>query len=174
MQASFEDAIRYVLMNEGGYAEPPMVEAPTNFGVSLSDLEHFKGKNLSDEDLKNLTKADASQFYLHTFWAPNHLDKLVDTKMATAILDTAVLHGSKVAVKYSQKVCSLLGFQLIPDGEMGTKTLYALNHIYRNVFIRRYELMVFASYEAIISRYPEDGLFRAGWEARAQRLLVLV
>ncbi len=172
--ARIEDSMPFLIGNEGGYAEPPMIDQPTNMGITLKDLQGFRGSGVvTAQDLRNLTKMEATEYYRHYYWDLMCLDKVTDQNIASVIFDTGVLHGPVVAVKYAQKVLTFLAFLIDVDGLMGKRTIAALNTAYRGLFIPRYESLVFASYEAIIAAHPEDEKYRDGWEARAARLLLL-
>lgn len=173
--AKIEDSIAYVFQNEGGYGEPPRIDQPTNMGITLVDLLEYRGgENVSVEDLKKLTKMEATEYYRRNYWEPMGLDGLVDQNIATAIFDTGVLHGIHAGVKYAQRVLNILNSPQTVDGIAGPKTISALNAVAREDFIRGYENVVSASYETIIAAKPEDEKYREGWETRAKKLLQLV
>ncbi len=172
--AKIEASMPYLIVNEGGYAEPPVIDQPTNMGITLKDLQDFRGSGVvTTLDLRNLTKMEATEYYRHNFWDLMCLDQLNDQNMATVIFDTGVNRGLPCAVKYAQKVLTFLGYIIDVDGLMGKRTIAALNVVYRGLFVPRYEALEFAGYEAILAIHPEDEKYRDGWEARAARLLLL-
>ena len=66
--ADFEQAINFVLKNEGGLEENPNDPGGiTNHGISLRFLKSIK-PDASEEDIRNLTVNQAKTIYYDHFW----------------------------------------------------------------------------------------------------------
>lgn len=171
-------SIPYVFQNEGGFAEPPEVDQPTNLGIIAADIATFRNAPLDSitiDDIKSLTKLEATEIYRMLYWDKILGDQIKDQNIATCIFDTAVNRGPAVSVKYAQRALVFSGAKLFFDGIMGQTTIYNLNQCYRPAFISRFEGMEFAGYEAILASNPgKYERYRAGWEDRAKRLLTLI
>lgn len=106
---SFEKAIRFVLIHEGGYVDDP--DDPggeTNFGISKR--AHPR------EDIKNMTKERAAAIYRSDYWDRCHCDALPPS-LAMVTFDAAVNQGVGAAVRMLQKAVGTT-----VDGVMGPMT----------------------------------------------------
>lgn len=176
--AKFDDCIGYVLQNEGGYTNDPNDHGgATNFGITAPDVAKFRRVPLSsitNTMMFHLSKVEAEAIYMSQYWNPLKLDQVADHGKAVCIFDTGVNRGISVGAKYAQRVCNLLGGALVVDGDIGLHTLAAINQSDRKAFIKTYESLVQAAYDAIIAHNPSQEVFRRGWMARARRLLSLI
>lgn len=171
-RADFLKAIEFVLVNEGGYTVDS--GGPTNWGVTLPDLEKFRGVSCDASDMKLLSKDEAIRIYQKQYWLPLDLSGVLDTGIATSILDIGVNRGLSIGAKYAQRVCNQLGYLTLIDGRIGPHTLESINLCRRADFIPLMEMMDLAGYEAVIAAHPEYHIYRTGWQKRAKRLLTLI
>lgn len=115
--ALFNNSIPVILMHEGGLTSD--TGGLTKFGISQKAYPKL--------DIKNLTVEDAKKIYLQDYWSPLKLDNFTDQHLATAVLDTAVNMGQKVAVKMLQIALLKAGENLVIDGIIGPLTTGATN-----------------------------------------------
>lgn len=137
MTVIFDDAVRYVLLNEGGYVfsenDPG---GATNFGISIRFLKSLSldklrsygllvGDIITDDDIKHLTVDQAKAIYKSEFWDQAPFEQLPNQKIANYIFDMAVNHGIAVAIKMTQRSLWAVTSIMSPpdDGIMGNKTL---------------------------------------------------
>lgn len=176
--AKFEDSIQYIFSNEGvGYEEPPATDQPTNTGIIADDIATFRNIPISlvtAITVKMLTMTEIMAIYKNNYWMRLRLDEVDDQGIATCIFDTGVNRGLSVAVKYTQRVCNMLGAALVVDGQLGLHTIVAIKKCNRGQFIRAFENLEAAGYMAIIAAHPRDEKYRAGWMARTKRLFSLI
>lgn len=172
--ANIELSMPFILQNEGGYAEPPQVDQPTNFGITLPDLSRYLGQICTVDDLKEINLRTATQIYKYQFWDPMSLDLVNDQNIATCIFDTGVNRGVYVGAIYAQQTCVICGDQLDCDGVIGPITIEKINEFDRNNFITCYEKFEWSGYQSILRLHPEDEKYRNGWESRCKRLLTLI
>jgi len=174
--AKIEDSMPYLLENEGGLTLDD--GGLTNFGIVKDDLAEYQGvpvNQITDEQIKALTKESVVPIYQELYWKALKLDDVTDQNIATAIFDTAVNRGVRICANYAQRTCVQLGHEdLLTDGRVGPKTLAAINQCARAAFIRTFEGLVWEGYKAILIRYPRDVIYQKGWQARAERLLTLI
>lgn len=104
--ADFQTAVALVLVHEGGYTPGLAGDSggETNWGIS---------KRWHPElDIKNLTKAQASEIYQKQYWSPA-MEQEPDQRVANAMLDTAISQGPTVAAQlYQQFGHSIREYQL--------------------------------------------------------------
>lgn len=172
--ARIEASIEYVLANEGGYTNDPQdAGGATNWGITHADLAKWRKAPVSNQDVKDMTKAEAEEIYKAYYWSPLNLDGVDDQNIATCIFDTGVNRGIYIGGSYAQKVCNELGGNLAVDGKIGHLSLGSLNTLKRRDFITDYYTLVKAGYDAIVASHPSQRVFYKGWMARARKLLTL-
>lgn len=176
--ANLKTALEYVLQNEGiGFEDYPRTDQPTNSGIIARDIAIHRNVPLSHitrTDVKDLTPQEIESIYREQYWQKIRGDEIEDGRVATAIFDCSVVRGYGVGVKYTQRICNMLGGALVLDGQMGLQTLGALNQMNRGPFIRHLELLMAAGFEAIAHAHPVDQRYLNGWLSRAKRLLTLI
>ena len=119
--ASFECALKFLWPHEGGYSNDPDDHGgATNFGVTHKDYDEYRQwKKLGPGDVRNITKAEATELYHHKYWLGNHCDTM-PPKLAIAHFDWSVLHGLAGATGTLQQA---LGVSELKNP--GTKHQYA-------------------------------------------------
>lgn len=172
--AKIELSMPYVLLNEGGYAEPPQIDQPTKYGIIAATLAEFLGRPVTKADIRNLSIETATAIYKKQYWERMGLDDVDDQNIATCLFDTGVNRGVHVGALYAQQTCNGLGARLVLDGVIGPLSKQEINYHQRALFIQYYERLEWAGYQAILSTHPEDEKYRLGWEGRAKRLLTLI
>lgn len=146
---TFEACIECVLEIEKGYvfdSNDPGGE--TNWGISKRQYPHL--------DIKNLTRAEAINIYFQDYWTP--LKPLeVPPRLRLALLDAAVHHGVKQAIKLFQ---GAVGVQ--QDGVIGPQTLTAAKaKIESNALSNMLQLRL-----AFMGKLPHWGNYSKGWSKR--------
>lgn len=175
--ADFEKAIKYVLENEGGWT----IDSGgwTMYGITVPAVarhRHVASASITEHYMRNLRLEEAKEIYREQYWLELSCDKITDQAIATCILDTGVNRGPSVAAKYAQRVANMLKpNQLSVDGMIGPKSLAVINACQPLTFVRNFEAMEMAGYNAIIARDPgKYERYRKGWTRRAERLLTLI
>jgi lysozyme family protein len=169
--ADFVPAVDYVLQNEGGLVDNRKDNGGvTNWGITLPMLTTFRNKQCSNEDLINLTQAEAKQLYESIFWNKLRVSGL-NQAIATAIFDMSVNNGQGVATRLAQEC---LGSQIVADGVMGTDTLNALDKVNVDMFIYNYVGLLQDRYVKICINAPDQITFLLGWLRRTRRLFTLI
>jgi len=169
--AEFNQAIDYVLENEGGFVSNPNDSGgPTNFGITVPMLTSYRQKQVNFLDIKNLTQAEAKMLYQSFFWDRLRISGLPQA-IATAILDTAVNQGQATAIKMAQHC---LGNAILPDGVMGPETLQALDKANPQMFIYSYVGFLQDRYADFCINATNQIIFLKGWLRRSRRLFTLL
>ncbi len=159
--ADFHLAIPTVLQHEGGYVNDPNDPGgETRFGVSKRSYPHL--------DIAHLTRLQAEIIYERDFWMPLLLDQVSDQRVATKLLDTAVLIGKSRAVKLLQRAVQSAGGGIVPvDGCIGPATVSAVNRSSPLLLLDAYRHLLVTYYEGLVESVPTSQKFLNGWLARA-------
>lgn len=111
----------YILASEGGYvdlkADPG---GATNLGITHKTLAAWRGKPVTKQDVRNLTKKEALDIYEAQYWKAVGADKLPEG-LDYAVADYGINSGPARAVKDLQRVLGVSA-----DGVIGVQTLAAL------------------------------------------------
>lgn len=118
MKDNFDACMQVVFEREGGYTCHPMDPGShTNMGITIYTLSEHRKKECTADDIKNLTKKEASDIYKEMFWEPMSCDDLpygVDLSVFAMGVNSGFVNGSKILQK-------IVGSN--PDGIIGPKTI---------------------------------------------------
>ena len=102
--SSFEIAIRYVLIHEGGYTNHPSDPGgPTNWGITLHDARAYWKRNASALDVRQMPLDVAKQIYRERYWNALHCDEL-PIGLDYALFDYGVNSGISRARKVLMRI----------------------------------------------------------------------
>ena len=118
MKENFDECLKMLLHHEGGFSnharDPGGI---TNFGVTKRVWEDWKGTEVSEQDMRDLTPEDVAPLYKERYWDKCKCSDL-DSGLDWAVFDWAVNSGTGRAAKAVQKICGAA-----QDGAIGPKTL---------------------------------------------------
>jgi len=171
--ANFNESLVYILQNEGGYVDIPEDKGgPTNFGVTISTLSAFRKECVTADDIKNLTKEEASNIIYHNYYAPLKLSRIENNNIVTCILDAAVLCGMGGAKSIAEK--TLISLMYDTGAEWMDETyVKSFDEVSQEKFIDRFEVFLMNFFNDIVLKNPSQAKFLKGWSNRALRLLTL-
>jgi len=67
----FQRAVSFTLDEEGGYSNDPRDSGgPTNFGITIGTLSHWRGGTCTPSDVRALGKPEAIAIYFALYWSP--------------------------------------------------------------------------------------------------------
>ncbi|NKW80553.1 glycoside hydrolase family 108 protein [Ochrobactrum pecoris] len=161
MKSNFQKVMPYIFIEEGGYVDNPSdPAAPTNMGITIATLSAWEGRQVSPDDVKEMTQATATQIYHSQFWNKIDGDNL-PSGIDYAVFDFSVNSGPGRAAKMLQ---SVLGMP--EDGVIAAQTVAAAN-------MRSADEVINALCDARASWL--EGLstastFGKGWLARVERV----
>ena len=156
-----EDLIDAILKREGPYVDHPADRGgPTNHGITLNTLMEYRDAPVSIDDVKNLTEAEARAIYRERYLEPFAF--LQDDALRAAVVDAAVNHGPTAAVRMLQRA-----FRIADDGLVGPTTIHYADVSVPRVVRARFVAERIKHYGRIITDYPSQAAFAAGWMARA-------
>ena len=108
----------YVLASEGGYVNHPSDPGKaTNMGITIATLRAWRGTEVTNKDVRNLTQAEALAIYKAQYWDTVRAD-LLPLGLDYLTFDYAVNSGPARAIKDLQRT---VGADV--DGVIGQKTL---------------------------------------------------
>jgi len=118
---SFEQALAFVLSQEGGFADNAKDPGgATNLGITRATLSKWRSKNVTLREMRALTRQEAAAIYLQEYWQRCKCDQL-PAAIAFLMFDAAVNQGVGRAIKFLQK-----SINVKVDGIIGPRTLEAV------------------------------------------------
>lgn len=116
-----------IIENEGGFVNNPDDRGgPTNYGLSKRFLDKYHGRDVSIQEIAELTAEDAREIYTDAFYLKPRLDEL-PRALRLAVFDCLVHSGESNAIKILQfAINEVHGKTLVKvDGINGSKTIGA-------------------------------------------------
>ncbi|KFG66644.1 glycosyl hydrolase 108 family protein [Microvirga sp. BSC39] len=158
MSASrFHQAVELVLQHEGGFVDHPRDPGgATKFGITRQTLSRARGRPVSVEDVRELTRAEAVAVYRRLYWDVLRADEL-PPGIDLAVFDLAVNSGPVRAVRMMQ---TILGDPA--DGIIGPVTLEAARHADSSDTIRH----LTRARLGFLGRLAAWPVFGRGWRRR--------
>ena len=169
--ADFNKAIKFVLKNEGGYSDHPVDEGgPTNWGITMQTLSHWRKATCSAEDVMNLSSTEAIEICREEYWNRLMLNMADDDVIATILFDSGVNRGIGTAVIDIQRA-----LRIHADGMMGPQTIRAINFMTPRIGLSmEFIKLAQRAYIKIVQAKPAQLVFLNGWILRTQRYLDLL
>jgi lysozyme family protein len=150
--ADFMQAVQLTLKNEGGFVNNPADPGgATNMGVEQRDLP--------DTPIQSLTVAQATAYYLETYWKPIY-SSITSQPVASKLFDLGVLFGIGTAVKNLQTALDVEA-----DGNFGPATLAAVNQA-APTLLTTFQFEMAAHAKALAAGNPKLSQFLVGWLRR--------
>lgn len=178
--ANFDKCIDPLIKREGGYVNHPNDRGgPTKYGITIGALKSWRKKEVTANDVKNLTIAEAKKIYKSNYWDKLNLDKVAYQGIAEIAFDQAVNRGWKTGAKALQKCVNIIKKAnkqtlLTVDGAIGPKSLNAISRLTASeavdvVFEQVKESQI--NYVGIVRRNSSQMVFLLGWINRSHELL---
>lgn len=130
---SFDEAVEYVLTNEGGLNVNPHDQGGvTNYGISsrLIKLSSHKYQFIDydnvEKSIKELTKENAKIVYKTEFWDAAPFDQISNQEICNYIFDSCINMGMHAGVLIAQTSCFCVLKEYKKskeDGKMGKNTI---------------------------------------------------
>ncbi len=153
----FDEAVDLVLRHEGGFVQHPRDPGgATKFGITRETLSRARGRPVSVDDVRRLTRGEAAAIYHWLYWDAMRADDL-PPGIDLATFDLAVHSGPSRAVTMLQ---SVLGVEA--DGIVGPVTLQAAWESDPSETIRR----LIRNRLGFLSRLAAWPTFGRGWRRR--------
>lgn len=166
-----------VLQKEGGFVNHPADRGgPTNFGITQKTLAAYRGKPVSLDDVRSLTKGEATRIYIDDYYLKPGVWKLPQ-EVQEQVFDMCVNHGQKRAFMILQEALNTHARKQVisVDGKIGPLMINATEMAVADVgniinnFIADARITF---YERLIRNDPSQEVFRRGWMNRANSFKV--
>ena len=190
--SNFDRYQKKVFNHEGGFVNDPVDKGgATNKGITFNTFKLYAKSDIEVEptlsNLKLLTNEQAAIIYKKRFWNTVKADDINNASLAYALYDFNVNAGNNAA-KVLQRVLNSMGYTLSVDGNIGSKTVEAINSVsskklfkkYKQARIDYYQLLVDKSVDKYKEDHPkatEEELientqkrFEKGWKKRANSI----
>ena len=177
--ASFSRFIPHLLVVEGGFQKLPSDTGNynskkqlvgTNKGISAPVYESFIGRVPSENDMRNITKTEATTIYRKNYWDKAFASQINSQEVANVLIDHSVNAGSGRAGRLVQEVLNKsFNLNIAVDGSIGQQTIKAINSVDAVMLHSAIIKARINYYESLRSKYPE---FIKGWLKRVQTFAV--
>lgn len=171
-----EQILTDVLRREGGFSDrADDAGGATNHGITRQRLSEWRGRPVTVEEVRTLPVEEALAIYRSCYIQAPGLSKVLDDDLRALLVDCAVLHGPRNAVRFLQR-----SLGVADDGALGNVTLGAMWREDR----RRLLWLVFAERVMFLGRIVTDNLtdadrdgvpdnteFAKGWLARVGAMM---
>ncbi len=160
--AAFDSVVPVVEKWEGGYVDHPNDPGgPTNMGVTLATLRRWRGREVTAEDVKALTRDEARRIYKEYYWKPISGNQL-PPPVALMTFNASILNGVARASRFLQVALNRQGLGIREDGEIGSETLGAVAKSDLKRLVRDYA----NEQLGYLQTRPGWATFGAGWTNR--------
>ncbi len=171
-----------LLEAEGGYQKNPTdwrgntnsqgVLVGTNRGISAPQYEEWIKRVPTEQDMQNITKAEALQIYKKIYW--NKLVKATQINsqaIAETLTDMVINAKSKGGKIMQQTLNNSFGFHLVEDNIIGNKTIKAINKVSEKKLFEAYTTARNTYYENVKTwDYDLYKTYIKGWKRRVAKL----
>ena len=164
--AEFLPSFDRMISNEGGFKLTDIKGdrgSVTYSGIARNRWSSWPGWSFIDKGQVPPTQL-VRDFYRANFWDAVKGDYILHQGVAESLFDFAVNAGAKTAIKLAQIVGGVAS-----DGDIGPKTLEALNAMDEGSFRIAYALAKIARYRDIVMKDRSQGKFLLGWINRTLR-----
>lgn len=119
--SSYDEALRRLLVHEGGYSNHPSDPGgPTNYGITIHDYRRYVKPGATAADIKAMRVTEAKAIYRAKYWDAQRCDDL-PAGVDYAVFDYGVNSGIGRSKKVLQRVIGVNA-----DGVLGPKTMAAV------------------------------------------------
>ena len=124
MNQNFDKCMSMLLAHEGGYVNHPSDPGGmTNLGVTKRTYDEYHGTDVTEDEMKALTKTDVEPIYRRNYWDRCRCPDL-PTGVDWAVFDFAVNAGTGRAAKALQQAV-----EATQDGSIGPMTLMKVKQV---------------------------------------------
>ena len=134
MNQNFDKCMSMLLKHEGGFVDGNKIGDSgglTNLGMTKAVYDEFHGTDVTEDEMRNLTKADVEPIYRRNYWDRCKCHDL-PSGLDWAVFDFAVNSGTGRAAKALQKAV-----EATEDGSIGPLTLMKVKHFEVDNIINR-------------------------------------
>ena len=158
MEETFNAALAHVLKFEGGYTDHPSDPGgATNLGITIGELARIRGRAVTKDDVRALTREEAAAIYRRSYWDAARCPAL-PSGIDFAVFDCAVNQGLGRAARFLQQAANVK-----IDGKIGPMTLAAAAAKPGETLLIEFMALRMQSYGSLQRLFKTFGL---GWSRR--------
>lgn len=170
MQTAISQTIDEIIQTEGGYVDHPADRGgPTKYGITLATLRAWResqsrgaAPHVDADTVRDLTIEEARKILTHEYWIGPGLSRLqLPLKVCAYILDAAVHHGPRAAIRMLQRAA-----QVEADGIIGPITSRAVHVLPARELAARFLAARVVELGRIITSNSSQAVFAHGWMRR--------
>lgn len=170
-QSVFDRAFSEALGHEGAFSNHSADRGgPTKYGITLKTYRQYY-PTADIDTIRNLTVEQAKTFYFEHFWSTNNYDKIKVSDLAVKIFVACINMGPYQAHLCLQRALNCVGFKLSEDGQLGIKTLEAINRTgnpeWNFAILCTYRSELAGFYRVLAAKDATQKEFLNGWLKRA-------
>lgn len=160
--SAFLNAHAHIEKWEGGFVnDPDDPGGATNFGITQAVLAQWRGRPVTIQDVRDLTRAEAQRIFHARYWRPMRCDEL-PFPAALMSYNCGVNSGPGRSGRLLQAALNKQGKSLSVDGSIGDLTIAAAAAADQALLVRDYR----DAYEAFYRALPIWWKFGKGWMNR--------
>ncbi|WP_052249871.1 glycosyl hydrolase 108 family protein [Tateyamaria sp. ANG-S1] len=169
--ARFQKLHSFIKWAEGGFANhPDDTGGATNFGITRATLEDWRGKPVTEDEVRALSREEANLILRTNYYARCRCGEMPD-RTAMVVYNTAILSGTDKAIKTLQEAFNTMGMKvnggpLKVDGIVGRNTIAAARETDAEAMSETYVDL----YEAYLKTRHNFDTFGNGWMNRIAKL----
>jgi len=166
------EIIKQLIEVKGGF-KVDKAGVATKFGLTVADLAAYRNDEVSEEDIRLLSKHEAYEIYEDMYFIRTGINHLPDTLQPVS-LDMVLAMGIEEAIKLLQSVIHKMGSPIRIDGILGARTkqsaVIACN-VYGIEVLRAVCLARKSYYRDIVDKDASKSVFLSEWINRANLFL---
>jgi lysozyme family protein len=176
MAQTVDEMLETILRHEGGYVDDPTDRGgATNMGITQQTLSEWRGRPVTKEEVRALTKEEAKAIYRSRYFSGPKIDALAAAVQPLAF-DMCINHGPGGAIRLIQTALQKMGYPCEVDGGVGPNTCGCLDDaiadhgwetVNNNIVDERA-----AFYQRIVENDQSQRRFLRGWLNRAESFRV--
>ena len=157
MKENWDVALQALLKHEGGFSNDPHDRGGiTNLGVTIKNWREWVGREVTEDEMRQLTPQAVAPFYKQRYWDVVHADSL-PAGVDLCVFDCAVNSGPVQSARFLQRAVGVN-----PDGKIGPVTLAAVAAADPHDVIEKFT----HNREAFLRDLPTFVYFGKGWLIR--------
>lgn len=154
-----DEIIDDILEAEGGYSNHPSDRGgPTKKGITIGTLSQYLKKDVTADDVKNLTDSEIREIYKEKYYQEPGFSFIVDSDLLGLVIDSSVQHGPVTVIRWLQRIVDVN-----QDGIIGKITESAIESHGAAWLYRKLICIRVGYYFSIIADHPNQSVFARGW-----------
>ena len=160
-----------LIQREGGYVYHPADRGgPTNMGITIRTLASWRDREITEEDVINLSRQEAVAIYFEEYWSEPGFEALeMPPVLNEMVFDAAVHHGVHGATRLLQSA-SGVGV----DGKIGPQTRKSVLEASSVELASAFMAARVSLIGSIITRQPSQAVFAHGWMNRMGEFIKMI